>query len=459
MVDAEADPVAPSPALTTQAKFSLGDHDPDPVPGTICERYEVGRLLGRGATSRVFRALDRESGKHVAIKLFHPETVAIDEHRRLQEIRILGALRHPGLVELYDAGSDDGRPYLAMELVEGPTLADRIAMGPLTTAEVNGLASSLADALAHVHAHGITHRDLKPANVLLDADRPLISDFGIAQAYDSTRITATGAVVGTAAYMAPEQVLGDKVGPPADIYALGLMLLECLTGVREYLGSMVESAVVRLHRPPRIPSGLPQRLEDLLRQMTSLRPDARPTAQTVLTALRDTERTVILAPVSPPVAPAATDEATKVFAPVSDPKSRTRTRRILTLAGLPVLAAVIAASATVYLNQGDDVVSPAQPPSSSSESPASNTPAASSEPAPGAASIVVAPPAQSQIAGGSQNEASNVPPPAKEKPKKPKEHGVGEIGNGVGTGIGVGIGNGGNGKGPGKGPGKGNGIG
>jgi serine/threonine protein kinase len=430
MVDAEADPVAPNPALTTQGKFSLGEHDPDPVPGTIGDRYELGRLLGRGATSRVFRAYDRETGKHVAIKLFNPETVALDEHRRLQEIRILGALRHPGLVELYDAGSENGQPYLAMELVEGPNLADRIAMGPLTTAEVNGLASSLADALAHVHAHGITHRDLKPANVLLDADRPLISDFGIAQAYDSTRITATGAVVGTAAYMAPEQVLGDKVGPPADIYALGLMLLECLTGMREYLGSMVESAVVRLHRPPRIPAGLPQRLEDLLRQMTSLRPDARPSAQTVLTALRDTERTVIMAPVSPPVALAATDEATKVFAPVSPP-ARTRNRRVFTLLGLPVLAAVIAASATILLNQQDDAVSPAQPPSSSTATPA---PTPSSEPAPGAASIVVAPPAESQIAGGSQNAASTVPPPAKEKGKKPDEHGVGQIGKGKGPG-------------------------
>jgi serine/threonine protein kinase len=401
MTDAKAGPVAPGSAATTQARFSLGDHDPEPAPGVIGERYEIGRLLGRGATSRVFRAYDRETGTQVAIKLFHPENVALDEHRRLQEIRILGALRHPGLVELYDAGSEDGQAFLSMELVEGPNLADRIAMGRLTAAEVTGLASSLADTLAYVHARGVTHRDLKPANILLDDARPLISDFGIAQAFDSTRVTATGAVVGTAAYMAPEQVLGDKVGPPADIYALGLMLLECLTGVREYKGTMVESAVVRLHRPPRIPAGLPLRLEDLLRQMTSLRPDARPGAETVVRALRDTDRTVILTPVSPAPSPETSPSPTPG-----------RRRRGLALAGLPVLAAAIAAGATLLLHQPETTITPSQSPGSASVNPAPGTPAPAAGPSPAAASIVVVP-----AATGPVRAAVPAPPPPKDKSK------------------------------------------
>ena len=120
------------------------------------------------------------------------------------------------------------------------------------------IGARLADALAHVHAGGIIHRDLKPANVLLGADgRPRLADFGIARALDGTAVTGTGYVVGTAAYLAPEQVRGEWVGPAADVYALGLVLLEALTGRREYPGALVESATARLHRPPGIPEHLP----------------------------------------------------------------------------------------------------------------------------------------------------------------------------------------------------------
>jgi serine/threonine protein kinase len=416
MVDAKARPVERHAAArphtaTTQARFSLGEHDPEPVPRVIGDRYEVGRLLGRGATARIFRAYDRETDQQVAIKLFHPGTVAIDEHRRLQEIQILGALRHPGLVELYDAGSESGQAFLSMELVEGPNLADRIAISPLTAAEVMDLASSLADALAYVHERGITHRDLKPANVLLDGERPLISDFGIAQAVDSTRVTATGAVVGTAAYMAPEQVVGDKVGPPADIYALGLMLLECLTGDREYEGSMVESAVVRLHRPPRIPAGLPPRLEDLLRRMTVRWPDARPCARTVLSALRDAERTVVLTPVRPPTTPI----------PLPN-------RRTLAAAGIPALAAVIAVSAAIFLHQPATTLSPSPSPISASVNPAPGTPTPTPSPSQAAASLVVetTPP----VTARPVNPVVSAPASADVKSKVSKTHSNGNGNNG-----------------------------
>ncbi len=268
-------------AGTTQRRFTLGIHDPDHLPRKLAGRYEVGELLGRGATARVFRAHDLLKNRAVALKLFHADTMARDERRRDQEIRTLSAVRHPGLVPLYDAGSDDGYTYLTMRLVEGPNLARRLRSGPIPLDDVLELAARLADALAHVHAHGITHRDLKPANILMSEDGPLIGDFGVAHAFDTTRVTETGGVVGTAAYMAPEQVRGENIGPPADVYSLGLVLLECLSGEREYAGTPVEAAIGRLHRAPRIPQGLPATLTTLLRGMTARKPSQRPTSSAV----------------------------------------------------------------------------------------------------------------------------------------------------------------------------------
>ncbi|MEU3624042.1 serine/threonine protein kinase [Amycolatopsis coloradensis] len=268
-------------AGTTQRRFSLNVHDPDHLPRKLDGRYEVGDLLGRGATARVFRARDLLEQREVALKLFHADTMIRDERRRDQEIQTLSVVRHPGLVPLYDAGSDDGYTYLTMRLVEGPNLAQRLRSGPLSPDEVVDLAALLSDALAHVHAHGITHRDLKPANILLADEGPLIGDFGVAHAFDATRVTETGGVVGTAAYMAPEQVRGENVGPPADVYALGLVLLECLSGEREYTGTPVEAAVGRLHRQPRIPAGLSVTMTTLLRGMTARKPSQRPTAAAI----------------------------------------------------------------------------------------------------------------------------------------------------------------------------------
>jgi serine/threonine protein kinase len=390
---------------TTQARFTLGKHDRERVPKVIGDRYEVGPCVGRGATARVFRAYDRLGDRGVAIKLFHQGAVANEQRRRLKEIQILSALQHPGLVTLYDAGTVEGLAFLVMKLVEGPNLADRIEAGPLGVAELTDLTVRLADALAYVHDCGVTHRDLKPANVLLDSGSPLISDFGIAKAFDATRVTATGSVVGTVAYMAPEQVLGEEVGPPADIYALGLVLLECLTGVREYGGTMVESAICRLHRPPRIPAGLPNRLEDLLQHMTAQGPADRPSAQGILSALRDGKRTVI-------------HPATHLR-PASRLKRHGRT---LLVAGIPAAAAaLIAASATLVL-QADVGMSPSPPVLSTPAAPvqASSTPS----PGPAAAAASLAFEAAAPV-------TTTAPPPTPapatpdNKVKKPKTYGNG----------------------------------
>ena len=251
-------------------------------PAVLGGRYELGALLGTGASAVVRRAVDRVSGAAFAVKVFHAGASAPERRRQQREMSALAALRHPGLVGLRDGGVEAGRPYIVTDLVEGPTLAERISCGPLDPAEVRHLGARLADALAHVHAGGIVHRDLKPANVLLGTDgRPRLADFGIARAVDGTAVTGTGYVVGTAAYLAPEQVRGEEVGPAADVYALGLVLLEALKGRREYPGALVESATARLLRAPVIPDAVPTLLRTAVTAMTALEPAARPTAAQV----------------------------------------------------------------------------------------------------------------------------------------------------------------------------------
>jgi serine/threonine protein kinase len=246
----------------------------------------------------VYRAHDRRLCRDVAIKVFDRDVVQADRARRMREFAIHGALDHPAVVPLYDCGTEDGWTYLVMKLVDGPSLTERLLEGPLPADEVTAVADRLAGALEHLHAQGVTHRDLKPANILLGPEGPVLVDFGIAHALDSTRVTRTGTVAGTAAYMAPEQVAGESAGPPADIYALGLVLLECLTGEREYPGTIVESAMARLTRQPRLPESLPEPMAAVIARMTAREPDDRPSAQSVRQSLRRPELAT-----SPPTVP------------------------------------------------------------------------------------------------------------------------------------------------------------
>ncbi|WP_254896831.1 serine/threonine protein kinase [Amycolatopsis sp. Hca4] len=333
-------------AEVTHGRYALGEFaitprgalDDERPPDLLGGRYEVGRLIGSGGTARVYRAYDVRLGREVAVKIYDRDAVALDQRRRLREMTIQGSISHPGVVALLDSGTEHGRTYLVMQLVEGENLAERLLGGPMPAAEVTALADGLAEALAHVHARRIVHRDLKPANVFLSTDGPLIGDFGIAHALDATHITGTGLIPGTAAYLAPEQVSGEPAGPPADVYALGLILLECLTGRREYPGTMVEAAMARLTRPPRIPEDAPAALAYTLRRMTAREPADRPTAAKVLDMLH--------AP--PPTLPWSRTH-----------RSPRRRRRPAAAAGLPGAAGAASAADSVH-DDATAVFSPAR---------------------------------------------------------------------------------------------------
>jgi serine/threonine protein kinase len=356
-------------------------------------RYRLGEVIGRGGMSSVYCARDENLGRDVALKLFAPQAPDADELKRQEaEIQLLATLNHPGLVTLFDAGidtriPDEPRPFLTMELVEGQDLRARIRHSTVPLEELAVIGAGIADALAYVHGLGIIHRDIKPGNILLvqirpgEPLRPKLTDFGIARIVDSTRLTATGTMVGTAAYLSPEQALGQPLAPSTDIYSLGLVLLECIKGTVEYPGSAVESAVARLHRAPEIPDDVPAEWADLIRSMTAIEPLERPTAADIETALRqalvspastpgelapETTRVLPAMPFHPPsiTAEESVDEIREAAGPeaplgggqiegtpsaalnqdrAKDSKPRTKRFWLTALLGLVVIAAAVAA--------------------------------------------------------------------------------------------------------------------
>ena len=259
----------------------LTEHSPRWLAG----RYTLDAVIGRGGMADVHRATDTVLEREVAVKLLRMHAATDRDRARFRsEAQLLAALDHPGLVAVLDAGlSEDDVPYLVMELIEGTSLAPYVDDGPMPTDRVAAVAADLATVLGYVHERDIVHRDVKPGNVLLGPDgRARLADFGIARMLgDTSGHTLTGTTIGTAAYLAPEQVRGEPVSPASDVYALGLVLLEVLTGRRAYTGTPLEAALARLHTAPLIPTSLPTGWPSLLTRMTAEVPGDRPTADQV----------------------------------------------------------------------------------------------------------------------------------------------------------------------------------
>ncbi|MFJ1868803.1 protein kinase [Streptomyces sp. NPDC088097] len=287
---------------------------PVPAYGALLERGALlgGRCrlqgpIGSGGTADVFRGLDQVLGREVAVKVFRVGTDTITADRFCDEARTLARLSHRALVTVYDAGCHGQGAFMVTELIGGTTLRTRVHAGPLHPVQVIRIGADISSALDHVHAHGIIHHDVKPSNVLLSEEgSPHLADFGLSRTVHDHSHSAPDTLVGTLAYMAPEQFLGQGAGTASDIYALGVTLLEALTGHREYQGTPMEIGTAHLLHPPRIPDDLPDGLARLLKTMTDQNPQARPDAAAVHLSLQD----VAQAPASRPARVAAKDPFT-----------------------------------------------------------------------------------------------------------------------------------------------------
>ena len=256
------------------------------APGDVIAGYEVEELVGRGGTGEIYRALDPRLERRVALKLLaesYTEDAGFRE-RLLRESRIAASLDHPNVVPVYEAGETDDRLFIAMRFVEGSDLQALLrSEGPLEPSRAVAIASQVADALDAAHARGLVHRDVKPSNVLLDRqdrrEHVYLADFGLTQSV-TDRGPTDGHLVGTVDYVAPEQVRGDDVDGRADVYGLGCMLFEALTGTVPFSG-VSDVAVIYAHLeapPPRASerrSSLPDTLDDVLARAMAKDPDER----------------------------------------------------------------------------------------------------------------------------------------------------------------------------------------
>jgi len=262
-------------------------------------RYELGTLIGQGGLAAVYRAHDILLGRDVAVKVFR-ETADTDDvfAKQEAEVNLLATLAHPSLVTLLDAAVDRNangttRIYYVMELVDGRDLRERLERGPLPPRQIAQLGADIAEALEYLHHRGVVHRDIKPANILVGeylddgSVRAKLTDFGIATIGGSDPLAEDDVVTGTVAYLSPEQASGGAVDSATDIYSLGLVLLQSLTGDLPFDGPPEHAALVRLLEDPPIPESVSEDWRSLITAMTARIPADRPSAFEVVKALRD----------------------------------------------------------------------------------------------------------------------------------------------------------------------------
>jgi len=257
----------------------------EPAVGTMLDsRYRLERSLGEGGMGRLFAAVDQQLGRRVAIKLIREDLDDPSAHDRfLREARAAAALTHPNACQLFEVGEHEGHPFLVMELLEGEPLSARLERGALSKEEAVELILPLMDALAAFHTAGLIHRDLKPANVFLTPQGVKLLDFGLARrtersdALTAPALTVPGAITGTMRYMAPEQLTGDPIDARTDIFAVGVMLFEMLTGHGPFgSGSNVEWLnAVMTEDPPSLDHDDLRALDPVVKRALQRRPDDR----------------------------------------------------------------------------------------------------------------------------------------------------------------------------------------
>ncbi len=333
---------------------------------TLAGRYLLHEEIATGGMGTVWRAEDELLSRAVAVKLVHPAHADDTARRRLHREALAAArLSHPNIVAVFDAGEDGADAYIVMELVVGPTLRRVIDdTGQMPVPTVVHVAIQIADALDAAHRNGVVHRDVKPGNVLVPHDAPVkVMDFGIAHAVGGQELTDAGTVMGTARYLAPEQLEGHEVDGHADVYSLGLVLFEMLTGHPPFRGDTdMASALARLSRAapavrldrPEVPAALDDLVHRCLARAPHARPDAHALRDELLRIAGHTPgsgplpwRSASAVPAEPPethvVERPTSAWITPEPAPASRAPRRRRRRLLMGLGALVVLAAIVAA--------------------------------------------------------------------------------------------------------------------
>ncbi|GAA2168797.1 MULTISPECIES: serine/threonine-protein kinase [Glycomyces] len=319
-----------------------------PAGQLIADRYRLDELIGAGGMGEVWRAFDTGLHRDVAIKLLYRsgfESAEAAHARFVREAQAVARIRHPGIAVLHDFGEDpgpDGRSYLVMEYVEGRPLSAVLADGPLPPDTAMRLCADVADALATAHSAGVIHRDIKPANIIVGTDtRPRLVDFGIALLPDETALTGPDVRLGTLTYASPEQIDGEPLTPASDLYSLGVVAYECLSGEPPFTGPSLSPVVHgHLHKPPpELPSDVPAGARNAVMRALEKDParrwrDAADLAAACRGDAPDEETTL---PLGPPPASA-----------------RNARRRTLLAAAIATPIAAGATALTLWLNQHRD---------------------------------------------------------------------------------------------------------
>jgi serine/threonine protein kinase len=276
-------------ARRRRRKAPRGELEGALVGSLVLNRFLIERRIGSGGFGVVYEAWDGRLERTVAVKAIESRDEA---GRALREAQAAARLNHPGIVTLYEMGEEDGNTLLVTELVDGSTLAELSAEGTLSDREIGEIGADLCEALDHAHARGVVHRDVKPQNVLVGEDgepRAKLMDFGVARLADAAALTVPGDVVGTLAYMSPEQADGRAAGPEADVYSLALTLYECWSGEnpnRRGTPAATARAIGGRSRPlRRLRRDLPRELSEAIDAALSPRPARRPALEELGTAI------------------------------------------------------------------------------------------------------------------------------------------------------------------------------
>jgi len=359
---------------------------PSPGPSKI-GKYDVEERVGEGAMGVVYRAVDPVLKRRVAIKVMSDAFAQNDDLRErfLREAQAAGSLQHPNVITIYDFGDVDGHPYIAMEFVEGQDVAELIAhQVPLSVVDKLDLAIGVLQGLAYAHKRGIVHRDIKPANIRVDDEgKARIMDFGVAH-LASSNMTKSGVMLGTPSYMAPEQIVGGKVGPQTDVFSVGAVLYELLTGARPFEGGTLQAVMYRVlsENPASLATaapGLPAKLNDVV--MRALAKDSENRYSSALEMANDllAIRAVIDASAASPgtLSLRATIESA-IEVRKSREIQRTRNRRVVLSSGGVALAAVLVLTTWALARRGAGSGIPSVP---QNHAPPSSAPAGTNSPA------------------------------------------------------------------------------